>query len=130
MSPAASRNSVRSWPTQKPRPAPVITTARTSSLLASFRAAARARCRSALNAFSTSGRLSVVVRPPPSRLVSASATRAAYSRVASFEAHGRVDLHLRSADRGRGARRLLAGGHLGGRAAGAGGFQPPAVAPP
>src|SRR5690242_6037764 len=86
MSPAASRNSVRSWPTQKPRPAPVITTARTSSLLASFRAAAKAWCRSALNAFKTSGRLSVIVRTPPSRLVSASATRAAYSRVASFEA--------------------------------------------
>src|SRR6266581_4506686 len=31
MSPASSRNSVRSWPTQNPRPAPVITTARTSS---------------------------------------------------------------------------------------------------
>ena len=30
MSPAASWNSVRSWPTQKPRPAPVSTTARTA----------------------------------------------------------------------------------------------------
>src|SRR5919198_1476844 len=31
MSPGDSRNSVRSWPTQKPRPAPVMTTARASS---------------------------------------------------------------------------------------------------
>src|SRR5438094_167663 len=39
MSPASSLNSVRSWPTQKPRPAPVITTARTSSARAAFKAA-------------------------------------------------------------------------------------------
>ena len=75
MSPGASRNSVRSCPTQNPRPAPVITTARTSSLRASFSAAASARCRSALKALSTSGRLSVIVRTAPSRLVSASAIR-------------------------------------------------------
>ena len=35
MSSATSRNSVRSWPAQKPRPAPVITTARTSGSAAS-----------------------------------------------------------------------------------------------
>src|SRR5919198_4661644 len=38
MSPAPSWNSVRSCPTQKPRPAPVITTARTSSPRASLSA--------------------------------------------------------------------------------------------
>src|SRR6266550_4030356 len=36
MSPDASLNSVRSWPTQNPRPAPVMTTARTSGLRATF----------------------------------------------------------------------------------------------
>src|SRR5207248_3305012 len=36
MSPADSLNSVRSCPTQKPRPAPVITTARTSSALDAY----------------------------------------------------------------------------------------------
>jgi hypothetical protein len=39
-----------------------------------------------LNALSTSGRLSVIVRTAPSLLVSASAIGAAYNRVASFEA--------------------------------------------
>ena len=73
MSPAASRNSVRSWPTQKPRPAPVTTTARTSGSRASFSAAASALCIAALNALSTSGRLSVIVRTAPSLLVSTSA---------------------------------------------------------
>src|SRR5919199_1930693 len=74
MSPADSRNSVRSWPTQNPRPAPVTTTARTSSSRASLNAAWSARCIAALKAFSTSGRFSVIVRTPPSRLVSTSAT--------------------------------------------------------
>src|SRR5215210_948855 len=80
MSPGASRNSLRSWPTQKPRPAPVITTARTSSARASFSAAPSARWRSALKAFRTSGRLSVIVRTAPSRLVSTSAIDGAYNR--------------------------------------------------
>src|SRR5712691_9466839 len=73
MSPGASRNSVRSWPTQKPRPAPVSTTARTSGPRASFRAAASALCTAALSAFKTSGRFSVIVRTAPSRAVSTSA---------------------------------------------------------
>src|SRR2546423_512484 len=68
MSPGASRNSVRSCPTQNPRPAPVMTTARTSSSrAASFRAAWSARCIAALKAFSTSGRFSVIVWTAPSR---------------------------------------------------------------
>src|ERR671933_2545064 len=75
MSPADSRNSVRSWPTQNPRPAPVTTTARTSSARASLYASCIARCMAPLKAFSTSGRLSVIVRTPPSRLVSTSAMR-------------------------------------------------------
>src|SRR5215471_4325874 len=73
MSPGASRNSVRSWPTQKPRPAPVITTARMSSARPSFSAAPSASCMAPLNAFKTSGRLSVIVRTAPSRWVSTSA---------------------------------------------------------
>src|SRR5919201_1714121 len=36
MSPRDSRNPLKSWPTQKPRPAPVTTTARTSESRASF----------------------------------------------------------------------------------------------
>src|SRR5215208_1449760 len=73
MSPAASRNSVRSCPTQKPRPAPVTTTARTASSRASSSAALSALCIAPLNAFRTSGRLSVIVRTAPSRCVSTSA---------------------------------------------------------
>src|SRR2546423_11978636 len=76
MSPADSRNSVRSWPTQNPRPAPVTTTARTSSARASLNASCIARCMAPLKAFSTSGRFSVIVRTPSSRLVSTSAMRA------------------------------------------------------
>ena len=68
MSPGDSRNSVRSWPTQKPRPAPVRTTARTDASSASSSAAPSAWCIAALNAFRTSGRLSVIVRTAPSRL--------------------------------------------------------------
>ena len=74
MSPADSRNSVRSCPTQKPRPAPVTTTARTSGSRASFSASRRPACTARLNAFSTSGRLSVIVSTPPSLPVSTSAT--------------------------------------------------------
>ena len=44
MSPGASRNSVRSCPTQKPRPAPVRTTARISGSRASFSASPSALC--------------------------------------------------------------------------------------
>src|SRR3954451_3255555 len=73
MSPGASRNSVRSCPTQKPRPAPVTTTARTSSPRASLSAALSALCIAPLNAFRTSGRLSVIVRTAPSCCVSTSA---------------------------------------------------------
>src|SRR6266511_3753997 len=73
MSPGASRNSVRSWPTQKPRPAPVRTTARTSASRASLSAAANALCISVLKALRTSGRLRMIVRTAPSRLVSTSA---------------------------------------------------------
>src|SRR5919109_1126433 len=75
MSPASSRNSLRSWPTQKPRPAPVRTTARTSGARASRRAAASCPCTAVLSALRTSGRLSLIVRTPPSRLTSTSATR-------------------------------------------------------
>src|SRR5438105_84319 len=76
MSPGASRNSVRSCPTQNPRPAPVMTTARTSSSrAASFRAAWSARCIAALKAFRTSGRFSVIVWTAPSRELSTSDTR-------------------------------------------------------
>src|SRR5688500_15467646 len=64
-----SANSVRSWPTQKPRPAPVRTTARTSGSCASASAARRPEWTDASSAFSLSGRLSVIVRTAPSRLV-------------------------------------------------------------
>src|SRR5918999_5787960 len=72
MSDGASRNSVRSWPTQKPRPAPVTMTARTSSARACLRASRNPSCIARLNAFRTSGRLSVMVRTAPSRLTSTS----------------------------------------------------------
>src|SRR5215204_2354643 len=62
MSPAPSWNSFRSWPTQKPRPAPVRTTARTSGSCASASAARRPEWTDASSAFSLSGRLSVIVR--------------------------------------------------------------------
>src|SRR2546421_6428018 len=76
MSPGASRNSVRSWPTQNPRPAPVRTTARTSSSrAASFSAAWSAPCIALLKAFSTSGRFRVIVWTAPSRELSTSDTR-------------------------------------------------------
>ena len=75
MSPADSRNSVRSWPTQNPRPAPVTTTERTSPSRASLKTSWIARCMSALKAFRTSGRLSVIVSTAPSRVVSTSAMR-------------------------------------------------------
>src|SRR3954470_3893484 len=73
MYPAPSPNSFKSWPTQKPRPAPVTTTARTSGSRASLNAATSCRCSSAVKALRTSGRLSVIVRAPPSRVVSTSA---------------------------------------------------------
>src|SRR5437867_2696908 len=82
MSPAASRNSVRSWPTQKPRPAPVMTTARTSWARASSSPPARASCIAELKALRTSGRLSVSVRTPPARVTSTSAIGAAAYRAA------------------------------------------------
>src|SRR5207248_3091462 len=76
MSPGASRNSVRSCPTQKPRPAPVTTTARTSGArAASFNAACSAPCIALLKAVSTSGRLRVIVWTAPSRELSTSDTR-------------------------------------------------------
>ena len=68
-----SWNSVRSWPAQKPRPAPVRTTARTSGSAASFNAARSAACIARLNALSTSGRFSVIVWTLPSRVTSTSA---------------------------------------------------------
>src|SRR5215211_7237743 len=64
-----SENSARSWPTQKPRPAPVMTTARTSAASASRSASRSAACIDASKAFSLSGRLSVIVRTAPSRSV-------------------------------------------------------------
>src|SRR6266498_5957813 len=79
MSPGASRNSVKSWPTQKPRPAPVRTTARTAASRASLSAPASARCMSVLKALRTSGRFSVIVRTAPSRLVSTSAIRLTFA---------------------------------------------------
>src|SRR5436190_1767663 len=54
--PGCSRNSFRSWPTQKPRPAPVITTARTSRSRACFSPSAMPRCTAPLIALSTSRR--------------------------------------------------------------------------
>src|ERR671924_852255 len=82
MSPGASRNSFRSWPTQNPRPAPVRTTARTSGSRASFSAPASPSCIARSKALSTSGRLRVIVRTAPSWLVSTSAIGAilAHSR--------------------------------------------------
>ena len=76
MSSATSRNSVRSCPAQKPRPAPVITTARTSGSAAASSASASAACSAALNALNTSGRFSVIVSTASSRLVSTSAISA------------------------------------------------------
>src|SRR6476661_1430009 len=73
MSPAPLENSCRSWPTQKPRPAPVITTARTDGFSASRNAAWIPRCIAPLSAFSTSGRLSVIVKTAPARETSTSA---------------------------------------------------------
>ena len=70
-----SENSFRSWPAEKPRPAPVSTTARTSGSRASFNASRSAACSARLNAFSTSGRFSVIVWTLPSRVTSTSATR-------------------------------------------------------
>src|SRR5213592_1731912 len=89
MSPGASRNSVRSCPTQNPRPAPVSTTARTSAARASWRAAARAWCICSLKALRRSGRLSVIVRTAPSRLVSTSAIRRELSQIAHVGDAGR-----------------------------------------
>ena len=48
-------NSCRSWPTQKPRPAPVITTARTAGSCACRSAAASPACTARLSALRTSG---------------------------------------------------------------------------
>ena len=73
--PGASWNSFRSWPEQKPRPAPVITTARTSGAAASFRAAFSAAWSAALKALKTSGRFSLIVRTDSSRSVSTSLMR-------------------------------------------------------
>src|SRR5580765_3585978 len=73
MSCSSSRNSVRSCPAQNPLPAPVITTARTSSDAASSSAACNAACIEVVNALYESGRLSVIVRTDPTRLVSTSA---------------------------------------------------------
>ena len=57
----------RSAPAQKPRPAPVMTTARVaSSLPATFTAASSSRRIVAFRAFSASGRLSVMVSTPAS----------------------------------------------------------------
>src|SRR5215470_6024529 len=66
MSPA-SPNSFRSWPAEKPRPAPVITTARTSGSRAASSAACRCSCTPRVNALSLSGRLRVIVWTAPSR---------------------------------------------------------------
>src|SRR5919204_6922262 len=98
MSPADSRNSVRSWPTQNPRPAPVTTTARTSSARASLYAALIARCIAALKALSTSGRLSVIVRTPPSRLVSTSAMSVRVSHLSTPERRSVPNGHGRGSD--------------------------------
>src|SRR5437588_2043987 len=71
----ASPNSFRSWPAQNPRPAPVMTTARTSGSRASFSASRSAPCSARLNAFITSGRLSVIVWTAPARVTSTSVIR-------------------------------------------------------
>src|SRR5690349_11714865 len=136
MSPALSLNSVRSWPTQKPRPAPVITTARTSSARAAFRAAPSSFSVEAFRAFSTSGRFSVIVRTAPSRAVSTSATRASLKDAPQADApllawpDDGADLHrlfLRPGRR-RTARCLLEGGYGGCRAPGAFSREPEGLA--
>src|SRR5581483_11792421 len=71
----ASPNSFRSWPAQNPLPAPVMTTARTSGSRASFSASRSAPCSARLNAFITSGRLSVIVWTAPVRVTSTSDIR-------------------------------------------------------
>src|SRR5262245_46734507 len=72
MSPA-SPNSFRSCPAEKPRPAPVMTTARTPGSRASSSAAWSPSWTPRVNAFSLSGLLSVIVCTLPSRVASTSA---------------------------------------------------------
>src|SRR5215207_8419770 len=86
-----SWNSFRSWPEQKPRPAPVITTARISGLAACSSASRSAAWSAALKALKTSGRLSVIVRTAPSRSVSTSLTEVSLtSGKESAQAVGRL----------------------------------------
>src|SRR5262245_11240529 len=65
--PGATSRSERSCPAQKPRPAPVSSTARTaSSSAARSRAARNSRCIAGLKLLSLSGRWSVTCSTPPS----------------------------------------------------------------
>src|SRR5436853_5768511 len=105
----ASPNSARSCPAQKPRPAPVSTTARTEGSRACLTASSRSRFVSASSAFRTSGRFSVIVWTAPSLLTSTSGTTQTLVRLLA-SAHG-IDVRL-----GR-ARRVLAGRHERRRAA-------------
>src|SRR5690348_2453384 len=115
-----SPNSPRSWPAQKPRPAPVRTTARTSASRASLTASSSSRLVGASRAFRTSGRLSVIVWTAPSRVTSTSGTPETLTLVLASPRG--TDLHL-----GR-ARRLLAGRHDRCRASVAVGRQHPRAA--
>ena len=81
----------------------------TDASAASFERRRSALCIAALKAFSTSGRLSVIVSTAPSRLVSTSAIRRSLTRIASFELDADDSSPIRRAD-DRGARRLLARG--------------------
>ena len=64
--PPTMAGSFRSWPAQKPRPAPVMTTARTaSSSAAAFKAGSSSACIAAVKLFSVAGRFSVIVRTAP-----------------------------------------------------------------
>src|SRR5438128_7735708 len=101
MAPRGPRNSVRSWPTQNPRPAPVITTARTSGSRASRRPAANARCIAESNALRTSGRFSVSVSTPPSRVTSTSATAPDATRCAGASVAAMAELTFISDVRAR-----------------------------
>src|SRR3954464_11255908 len=78
--PGLTSRSARSCPAQNPRPAPVMSTARTwASSAARCRASRRCWCISGLNAFSFSGRLRVMLRTPASAETMTDGMRKAYT---------------------------------------------------
>ena len=129
MSPGSSRNSVRSWPTQKPRPAPVSTTARTAGSPASSSAAPRRLVHRGVEGVQHVGTIERdrQHRPVAARLHLRHPAQPTTGLLASSDA--RAEVHRRSAERGRGARRVLARGHLRRREARAVGRQPARLAP-